>query len=120
MKNSYQMKKSYRINNTTIYLTEETYNEHIHEIEAAIDYLFKNCKNLHSLDFSDVSTGSIQLGGAHKGNPGYLIMIKNIHYNFDNLNDIIKEFIKDWNEFTNEDIESFKSFTRDGEKYGWD
>ena len=115
------MKNSYKLNNgTTIYLTPEMYADHAVEIEALSDYLLKHCKNLHSIDFSDVSAGGIQLGGTHNANPGYIIMHKTINYNWDNINNVVKEFVSQWNSFMDTEVEAFKRFTEDGEKYGWD
>lgn len=118
----FKYKNHYTICNgkVTLYLYEDTYIENVHKIEAASEYLFKNCRYLHSLSFTDVSTGYIQLGGTHDSNPGYIIMIRNIKLDFSDLDTVIKNFVKEWNQFMEEDIKVFKSFTEDGEKYGWD
>lgn len=118
---TYEHKQSYKLNNgTTIYMLPSMFADHATELEAVSDYILKHCKNLHSLDISDVSAGGIQIGGTHNANPGYIIMNRTIHYNFDNLDDIIKSFIAEWNSFMDEDVAAFKRFTDDGEKYGWD
>lgn len=115
------MKKSYKLNNgTMIYLTPEMYANHAVEIEALSDYLLKHCKNIDSIDVSDVSAGGIQIGGTHISNPGYIIMNKTINYDWSNINDIIREFIADWNCMDCEVIDNFNEFIKDGEKYGWD
>ena len=118
----FKYKNHYTICNdkVTLYLYEDTYVENVHKIEAASEYLFKNCKQLQSLDFSDVSASSIQLGGEHNLNPGYFMMIRHIKLDFSDLDEVIKKFVKEWNQFMDEDVKAFKSFTEDGEKYGWD
>ena len=115
------MKDTYKLNNgTTVYVTPETFETHAVEFEAISDYLFKHCRNLHSLDFSDVSAGGIQVGGVHEYNPGYIMMHRTIKYDWSNINEVIRDFVKSWNEFMEEDVAAFKRFTDDGEKYGWD
>ena len=84
------MKNSFKLENgTTVYMNKEMFNEHVHELIAATDYILRHSRNLHSLDLSDVSTGGIQLGGVHNMNPGYIYLIKTIKYDFSNLDDII-------------------------------
>lgn len=115
------MKETYRLSNgTCCYLKEETYENHVHELEAATDYLLKHCRNLNSLSINDVSAGGIQIGGCHDSNPGYIMMNATVRYDLSDLDDIVKLFIKKWNSFMENEVTEFKKFTDDGEKYGWD
>lgn len=115
------MSKSFKLNNgTTVYMEPDMFADNANTLEAISDYLLRNCREIHSISFSDVGANGIQVGGVHNFNPGYLYMIKTIKYDFSNINEIVKEFVKDWNKSTLEQIENFKRFTKDGEKYGWD
>lgn len=115
------MKESFKLENkTTIYMNASDYYDHSNEIQAISDYLLKKCKNLSSLDFSDISASGIQLGGCLTSNPGYIYLYKTIKYDWSNVDVVIADFIDSWNKINEEEIESFKNFTDEGEKYGWD
>lgn len=109
-----------KVGRTFIYLTPKDYSDHIKEIEAASEYIYKRCKNLNSLDFNDLSAEFIQIGGTHKQNPNYIILSVRLKSDWSNLDFCIKEFISKWNDISDSDISDFNKFIEEGEKYGWD
>lgn len=91
-------------------------------IEKLINKGLEDYPNFLGIDFCDVHANGIQIRGHHKEIKGYTFGTQpTINYDFTNKNEVITEFIDMWKAHdTPEELERFKRFITDGEKYGWD
>jgi hypothetical protein len=92
------------------------------EINEYIQNELKNYPNFEGIDFCDVAAYGIQIRGMHKDIKNYSygdsITIK---YDFSNKEQAKKDFVAMWKSVDNaKSLKTFKSFIKDGEKWGWD
>ena len=82
----------------------------------------KDYPNLVKVNFNEISGGKYVIVGNHK-------LVKNYYYgeqiiikhNLINIEDAIHKFVEQWKECdTLENLNSYKEFIADGEKWGWD
>ena len=116
-----EFQEHYKLNDrVSVFLEPTLYKEHYEELKSICDYIFSNCRELHSLDISNVHAGGISLGGCHNTNPGYIIMNRTFNYDFSDLKAVATDFIREWNLFTKDTLDTFKKFTKECEENGWD
>jgi hypothetical protein len=121
------MKNNIQIDNSKYlsYLHEEIYEKHKNDfikIQNEITEQLKDYPNFNGIDFCDVSAGGIQIRGHHININGYSYGDQpTIEYDFSNVDECIKQFVKKWKEYDNPDnYRLFIKFIENGEKYGWD
>ena len=107
------------------YLRQETLDQHIEkmvEIATTIDKRLSDYPNFDGIDFSDVSTGYIQIRGHHKMIEKYSYGGQpDINLDFSNYKEAIDEFVGMWKRIDNEEsVNSELKFISCGEKWGWD
>lgn len=102
--------------------TLEAHKGEMVKIEKLITKGLKDYENFNGINFCDVGANGIQIRGRHKQIEGYTYGKQpTIKYDFTNKDMVVSEFIEMWKAYdTPENVESFKEFLRQGEKYGWD
>ena len=92
------------------------------KIEKDIRKGLKAYHTFKGIDFFDFGENGIAIRGFHLSIEGYTygkhIVLK---YDFSNKDTVAKEFIEMWKQFdTPQRVKEYKSFIKDGKKYGWD
>lgn len=92
------------------------------KIEREIRKGLKKYHTFKGIDFFDNHKDGIVISGHHLKVDGYVygkqIILK---YDFSNKDTVVKEFVEMWKKFdTPQRVKEYKSFIKDGKKYGWD
>ena len=92
------------------------------KIEKEIRKGLKKYRTFKGIDFCDVGANGIQIRGHHLNVDGYIYGNQiTLKYDFSNKDTVVKEFVEMWKKFdTPQRVKEFKSFIKDGKKYGWD
>lgn len=98
------------------------YRDKLLEIQNKIHIALADSKRFDGITFYDRGSRGFQIKANIKEVKGYYyISSPYIDKGFSDIDSIVNSFVELWNTYDNdEDVESFKRFIRDGEKYGWD
>ena len=107
------MKESYNLK-INVYMEPEIYKAHVADIFHIAEVIYKSCGNIGSVVISE-QAGGIWVGGCYPGNSFWVCHYK-VNYEWDNVDEVLKEFIKNWNP---DGKKHWDQFIDDGEKYGW-